>query len=351
MTNTLKAALLTLLGSLALGPAGAQTAGNQGVGAADSVIACHGKTFNPLSDPDWNNFFPITIAGIRMGPNSNPPLMYEPAVCYCPSDLFGEVLPGIGMTYWQPLYVAEIQKIAGCSSSLGGKMLLKGYSNLNSEQAFIGNLKGSPDTSHTTRMQFHWYEYPIFAMLDLFTDLGCKNGGGFNLAYASEVDPYWQNDVWAGIFNPEAGLFGQLTAQFSCMVDSIGATAGYPVDALFWCAGTWGGVYPMAGTANQSFSTFQVNNLIMAKFLARQARVGLQWQTIGPAAICSSVPNPVWLKSQFRVDQVYPIVRKGKPMVIGAPPILQNPVNVTNYPGWDDTVNLIWQGQQCCVRF
>jgi conjugal transfer pilus assembly protein TraU len=316
------------------------------VTSGTTVNACHGQVFNPVSDPDWNNIFPITIMGASGGPNADPPLMYYAPWCVCPG-IFGIPSPGVTVTYWQPMYIAEIQKIAGCASSLGGTQLLSGYDGLNSEQGFFGSAK---EATQSTRMQLHWYEYPIFSLLDMLRGLACRSGDGFNLAYMSEVDPTWQDDVWAGIYNPEAGLFANLIAQTACIVDSVAADIDFPLDPLFWCSGTWGGVYPMAGTANQAIDTFQLNNLVMAKFLARQARLGLAWQTIGPDTICGAHVNPIWVKSQYRVNQVYPIARHGAPLVIGAQPIKQLPPMVTNTPGLDDTVNLIWEGQECCIR-
>jgi len=313
---------------------------------AGGVNACRGRFFNPITETDWNNFFPITIMGIRVGGNSNPPLMHVPPICTCPG-VMGVLSPGVGITFWQPMYIAEVEKTAGCASSLGGIKLLSGFDGLNSEQGFYALDKSA---AQSTRMQLHWYEYPIFAILDLFKQIPCQSGSGYNLAYMSEIDPTWQNDVWAGIFNPESALFANLIAQTACTVDSVAANFSHPVDSLFWCAGTWGGVYPLAGTANQSLYPFQLNNLVLAKFLARQARLGLAWQTIGPSAICSAHPNPIWVKSQYRVNQVYPIARKGAPLVIGAQPIRQSPPMITNPPGLDSTVSLIWQGQQCCIR-
>lgn len=313
-----------------------------------STNLCTGKIFNPVSDPDWNNIFPITIMGIRYGKNQNPPLMRVPPICTCPGYWFGTPSPGIGSSWWQPMYIAEIEKQAGCASSLGGQKIFPGYAGLNSEQGFFSEDRGH---AQSTRMQLHWYEYPVFSLLDIFKSMACKSSNGFNLMYVSEIDPTWQSDAWAGIYNPEAGLFANIIAQTACIVDSVAANISFPVDPLFWCAGTWGSVYPTAGTANNSFNTFQLNHLILAKFLARQARLGLAFQTIGPTAICSAHPNPIWIKSQYRVNQVYPIRRRGAPLVIGAQPLRQKPYNITNIPGKDSTVDLIWQGQQCCTTF
>ena len=334
------AACLALAPLVAVGQAASSSS------SSSSGKVCHGKEFNPYSDPDWNDMFPITIMGVNMGGNSDPPEMYVPPVCVCPG-IFGIPSPGVGVSYWQPMYLSEVQKIAGCSSSLGGKMLFHGYSRLNSNEDFWDSGK---ETSGATSMQLHWYEYPLFSMLDMFKGVACRSGNGYNLAYVSEVDPTWQSDTWGAIYSPEAGLFANLIAQSACAVDSVASDVAFPIDALFWCAGTWGGVYPLTGIANESISTFQVNNLVMAKFLARQARLGLAWQTIGPSAICGAHANPIWIKSEYRVDQVGPISRHGFPLVIGAAPVKQMPFMITNLPGKDYTTNLIWQGQECCIR-
>ena len=54
----------------------------------------------------------------------------------------------------------------------------------------------------------------------------------------------WHDDETAFFLNPEAAIFGNPIAQASCATDSIAATAGFPIDALFWCAGCQGSMYP-----------------------------------------------------------------------------------------------------------
>lgn len=58
---------------------------------------------------------------------------------------------------------------------------------------------------------------------------------------------------------------------------------------------------------------------------AAQSRIGVEFETIGPEAECNSVPNPIWLKSKWCVEEVWTIARHGSPLVIGAPPIFQWP--------------------------
>ena len=318
--------------------------------AAIAPTVCHGKLFNPITDTNWNDFFPLTIMGMQMGPNGNPPEMYVPPICVCPGA-FGIPSPGIGVSYWQPTYIAEVERNAGCAPSLGGGVsLFSGYSLENSEQAYTGSDGGTSESSQSTRMQIHWYKYPLFSFFSAFNDLGCRSSGGFALAYATEIDPTWQNDLWAGLYSPEAGLFANLPANTACIADAIAANVAYPIDALFWCAGSWGNVYPFSGNSNESQTPFQVDNLELAKFIARLAREGLAWQTIGPSTICGAHVNPIWIKSQYRVDEVYPVITRGSPLVVGALPFKQVPGLLTNTPVNTSMVDLIWQGRECCVR-
>jgi len=72
--------------------------------------SCHGSFFNPITDPNWGNLFPITILGVSLGGGHNPPTLYEPPICICPSRILGIPMIGIGITFWEPLYIAEVQR-------------------------------------------------------------------------------------------------------------------------------------------------------------------------------------------------------------------------------------------------
>lgn len=311
---------------------------------------CNGRIFNPVTDTDWNNIFPITVMGMRYstGSGSTAPLMdMMPPICVCPTYLMGMPFFGIGVTYWEPSYISEIERRPGCLSSLGGISILPQYSMLASEQA-----QSSPNGSKTTsRMQVHWYEYPIMSLIDYFADLICRTPSGVALAYLTELDPYWQNDILASIASPEDVLFANPVAQFACSIDAVSSTLGYPLDPLFWCAGAWGSVYPMSGNSSIAGDPFTTNNQIQAKFLARNHRVGVMFQTIGPSAICFSHINPIWVKSQYRYNQVAPIPRYGRAITTGDYGRALTFPPVTNIPSQEHSINLIWQGQQCCVRF
>jgi conjugal transfer pilus assembly protein TraU len=317
-------------------------------GSAHAVVpgACSGQFFNPIAHTNWNDMFPITVAGMRVsaGGNSTPPLMaVMPPVCVCPTSL-GFPFVGIGITYWQPLYISEVEHRPGCLSSLGGIDVLTGAFDM---LAGEGTTRGGPQRSN--RMQIHWFEYPLFSMLDMMKAISCRSRSGFNLAYMTEIDPLWQDETWSAIFTPESAVFANPVAQAACAVDSVASTFSHSLDPLFWCAGSWGSVYPMAGNASHAGDSFTLNNQVQAKFLARNHRMGLQMQTIGPTAICLSHPNPVWIKSQYRFNQVAPVNRRGRSVNTGNYGRMFTFPPVTNAPTQEHTVNLIWQGQQCCL--
>jgi len=314
-----------------------------------TAAACHGRLFNPVTDPDWNYIYPITIMGVRTGGQSGVPYHYVPPVCVCPGP-FGIPSVGIGLTYWEPKYISEIERTPGCLSTLGGiNVLGDAFAKLQSE----GTAAAESGERAANRRQVHWYTYPVYEMLSVFMDVACKSSEGFNLAWLTEIDYFWQDDAWGLVLNPEAALFSNPIAQLACSVDCVASSAAYPLDSLFWCAGCWGSAYPLTGNGNTGNSDFQRNNLVQAKFLARQHRLGLMFQTIGPSAICSSHINPIWVKSQYRVNQIGPVPLRGsKPTTVGDAAVLSFGATGTsgNLPTREHTQNLIWQAIQCCAR-
>lgn len=336
------AGIIALASALSLNLAYAQS-------SAASGASCQGSVWDPMT-LDTNNMYPITIFGVRTGSYSDPPEMYEPPVCTCPG-VFGIPSEGIGSTFWQPTKIVEIERTAGCMESLGGVSFLSGassagFSALNSEQVNDNGQMGS----NTNRMQIHAYAYPVFKMLNLFSSMACMGSStGFDDFYMTEIDAAWQSDELAALLAPESVLFSNPIAQAACAIDAVAAGASFPIDALFWCEGGWGSVYPLSGNSQHGNSAFQLNNSVMGKFLARQARLGLEWATIGPIAECYSTPTPIWIKDEYRVEQIMPVARYGSPMYIGGSEFTQTPVEA-NYPTRESTVNLLWQGTECCSR-
>src|SRR5690606_27049763 len=143
-------------------------------------------------------------------------------------------------------YLSEVETRPGCLSSLGGIQVLKNYSTLASEKSSGEGM----NKRAVNRLQVHWMTYPVFEAMDLMTQVTCKNPSGIDMVYMTEIDPLWQDDTWSAVFTPEAALFANPIAQAACAVDAVAAGLGQTMDALFWCAGSWGNLYPLSGNTS-----------------------------------------------------------------------------------------------------
>jgi len=331
------------------GDVGGANSGGAG-GKESSHATDQGRMVDPLADPNGSaDLLPISIAGVSVGGNP-PPTIHEPTVCECPSHFFGIPMVGVGITYWEPTFVAEVTHHPGRRLTLDGDDVLSSY------QQEFGAVNGnsSQSTHHgENRAQVHWYVYPIFKPLGFgYLDGVCLNNEGtFDLAGLTEVDPTWQDDIWANIFSPESALFANPVMQLAYVADAVAASVSYPLDPLFWCAGAWGPVYPFSGNPNTQSSDQGSDALVMSKYLAREFRLGLMWATIGPEAICSSTPSPVWFKTEFRVDPIYPHPIYGSPIYIGQTEVRWGLIPPANDPTEQDAAYLLWVAHQCCLRF
>ncbi|MDI3258410.1 MAG: TraU family protein [Sinobacteraceae bacterium] len=309
-----------------------------------------GKWFNPVTDPDWSNdFWPIVIAGVSTG-QDQPPTVYEPTICECPSRLFGEPLPGIGITYWEGKFIYEVTRKPGVLMTMGGQNILGStYAKQTGGAKGITAGAGSPSG---TRSQVHAYNYPVMEVVgDMFDDMCMNDNDGFNLDALTEIDPTWQNDTWALITSPETSLFADAILHLACAVEALVSAFTYPLDPVFWCSGSWGSVYPFSGNTNAHNGNQQGNASLLSKFIARQFRFGMMYMTAGPGAQCSPTMSPIWLKSQFRVDPIFPQAKRGPSIYIGQTEVRWGYFPPANYPQHESSAYLVWNAKQCCMRF
>ena len=122
-----------------------------------------------------------------------------------------------------------------------------------------------------------------------------------------ELDPTWNDEELSFLLNPEAVLFTGLPAQAACAADCAAASAGLPLDGLFWCAGCQGGMYPLTGTVSAHVGGVQASLLAAERMVFRLHRLGLAWGTSGAAALCSPYPMPIIKKSQYRWQMSQPV--------------------------------------------
>lgn len=299
---------------------------------------CQGRIFNPVTDLNWNNSFPVTIGGVRggSGPN-NPPLHRMPAICQCSPK------PGIGITFWEPRFVAEVARTAGCSSTLGGVDISGGaFKFLSSEN------ESDSETWAGARLQVHWYDYPAMMAMDVAQSYaGCVSQPEFKMDAPTEVDPLWNAELAAALNSPEGLLFANPVAALSCIPDAVTSMANYPLDLLYWCAGAQGIVYPLMGRSQtHSDSTGNGTMHTLSKYIASRTKVGKLLMTIGPAAQCIKMYNKVWIKSQYRLDLIYPVPSNSS-IVIGKSDLTWS--SLTTTPTQTEQAYMVWRGSQCCA--
>lgn len=307
--------------------------------SASARAECYGKFPNLVTDVCWKCFFPITIGGFKVagfgqedfdsGVSSNP-------VCFC------GILPGIRVSFWEPVRVIEVVKQPYCSPFLGGIELFHG-----TRRGTRQNI-GNPALDKAF-YNVHYIYFPLAFVMDLVTNvLGCFEVGGFDYAYLTELDPTWADDELAFILNPEAVLFANPVAQVACAPDCITAAAGFPLDPLFWCAGCWGSIYPFSGNTGATPSPVQTSLLMATRMLAKLHREFAANMTIGSATECASFPTGLIVKRQYKLQMFYPYAQTTGCTPIGRAQAIFGDWRTIPVTG-EDYVYLVWRKRNCCL--
>lgn len=314
---------------------------------------CRATFINPLTDIRWEGIFPIEIAGVEIkgigdfyrdpaseGLQTNPEKLGS-IICFCKEG--NNFRFGLSVSYWEPARIIELTKIPWCFPTLGISLDV-GKKGRNLKEAKGGTQIGGSSSSFNA----HYYFFNALDILDLFVDLPCGLHEGFDIAEVSEIDPTWNNDLLAFILNPEAILFGNPAAQLACSADSAASLMKYPLDALFWCVGSWGSPYPMGGYDIQG-NEINSSALHAAKMIYKNARLGLLWDP--GVDVCYAQLTPVWIKSHYKVHMVKP--KKGPFVPLGRTSLLwetdKNPPLGTRSHSPDNFSWMMFRRVKCCV--
>jgi conjugal transfer pilus assembly protein TraU len=290
--------------------------------------------------------FPAMVGGTSFGNGGEPnPGGVDSPVCACPSTN-GTLTLGLTTAFWEHARLIETVKDPYCFPTLGTGMdnPKPGYSS----GSHKSRVAGDADKSF---QQVHYYVFPAWSLLKLFMDFPCAESGSLDLAYMTEVDPMWNDDNLSFIINPEALLFGNPIAQAACAADSVGAAVGYPLDALFWCMGSWGSFYPLSGSISGNDPT-QANAGLAARMLFKLGRESLLWDT--GVNKCGSIVSPILTKSHYRIQEVKPV--KGNDCIpIGRSGFVwgsaKNPPLGTTKGSADNFLWSLTRRRLCCVGY
>ncbi|MFC1337397.1 MAG: conjugal transfer protein TraU [gamma proteobacterium symbiont of Clathrolucina costata] len=297
-----------------------------------------------ITDVCWDCIFPLTIAGKTMasGSSSAPSQAVTDPLCICHDDL-GVPHPGITTSMWEPARLVEFQRVPGCSSVLNGAMFP--FDRLNQGHHQRGGKQGAQGTF----MHYHYYSFPLLSIMDMFTNPGCSADGYMDLdmMYMSEIDPTWNNDELAFFSNPEAAAVANPLAAAACPADAASSTAGNPIDSLFWCAGTWGLVYPLSGNQYTMSSVVKNTSLLKVKVLAALHRRGLAHRTMGQDAMCEGMIDVTYSKEMYKYTLMYPLPETDEAHVTGESTFSWGMGRTIPAVG-QDLIYMIWRWNDCC---
>lgn len=263
---------------------------------------CEGRWVNPITDICWRCLFPISLGNISLN-RSELPDTHNPSspiqLCPAPPPLFQRI--GLAIGFWEPFAMTDVTRSPMCMVNMGGFTIPIGQ---------IGMGKGTKGANENPGGMYHvhWYKYPLISWLNILTTIGCMQGGEYDIGYLSELDPMWMDDNLALFTNPEALLFGNSIAQLACAADAIASEAHLPLDALFWCAGSHGSMYPFTGTVYSESSGINSALLLTERMNFKLHRQGMIWDTIGEnKAVCQEYPTVIMPKSRYRYQMVNPV--------------------------------------------
>jgi len=288
------------------------------------------------------NVFPIRIAGVPIGPSFDLPDYADVTspICIC-LDPFPRV--GITVSLWEPIAFVEVVKDPFCFPSLGVQLDLAGRFKVNQHGRSAG-IKGEEQYTYDA----HWVKAHPFAWLNILLDFVCLQFEGFDIAYMTEIDPLWHNDIWASILEPEALLVANPLAQMACVTDSITANvADFPLDMLWWCQGSWSGTYPMT-KHSQATNPLTSQGAVVGHLIMKMHRQLLLWGSIGRGALCGMYPMPLWQKSQYTLYPLYPFLFP-KRFAIGKTNFLWGIGHNAPFLNQGNSVWQIYRKRDCCA--
>ena len=260
---------------------------------------CTGHFVNPTKDVCWRCLFPLSVGNSTVVDSALPDTPNaESLIGWCPTKTGNRL--GLNIGFWEPQALVDVTDSPYCLVNLGGHQV-----NLGHLQSRGGRQNGEPGET-SAFYHVHWYKYPLLAWLNLITSVGCVEGGDFDIAYLTELDPMWSDSEMSFVLNPEATLFANPIAQASCAADSLGSTLkSKPLDSLFWCAGAQGSHYPLTGHVNAPMSPVQTALLLAERLNYKLHRERLIADSSPKKdEICTEHYYPTVPKSRYRYEMV-----------------------------------------------
>ena len=295
-----------------------------------------------ITDICWDCLYPIVVSGVKTGGGTAPSDYVNTPMCLCEDNL-GAPRPGVTSGMWEPARLVEFQRTPGCSSVLNGVKFPFDRTN----QGHHSN--GEHDGSDISFMHYHYYSFPVLQMMDMFVKKNCiaDSYTDLDVMYLSELDPTWNNDEIAFFANPEAAAVANPVATLACIADVAASAAKKPLSSMFWCAGSWGTIYPLSGRQTGGKGMVSDSSLLSVRVLASLHRRGLEWKTSGPQAMCKAEIHPTLPKAQYKFTMLHPVPETKSGHMIGESTLTWGLGRHIPAIG-EDPIYTVWRWRDCC---
>ena len=318
------------------------------------AVTCTGKIINPVTDVCWSCLFPIKIGtNIPLGSSVTLPDATTDAGPLCVCGKGPSMRAGVNFSFWEPLRTAEIVRHPGCLPTMGGVNLNLEGLRLPSHVRVHSKTGDGSQKRHTDFRQVHWFNTPWLFILEVLLDESCLEQMPWDLAYLSELDPLWDDNLASFLLAPEAALFANPVALTACAADCTAASVGLPVDELYWCSGCQGLVFPLTGWTASAVSHARVWELMAHRFAMKLSREGLLWSADGKRGQCGPYWTPIMKKSLWRTEILYPTrsdkSRDGTCCHPLGRTTIQSGIGRSFSPGGEDGAVLLWRRRDCCA--
>jgi len=337
---------------------------------------CPNKFPNFLDDICWSCMFPFRVWGANISGFNNEDFDTEAnstPLCFCVNAL----KVGVPTSFWEPSYIVDVHTHPGCMPTLAGLEVPLPW-----KDGQIGET--SVDKKQNLSRVFRhsaYYVAPIMYLLESVLDDTCADRSPFDVGWTSEFDPTWDDDQLAMIKMPIAFAFTNLPALLASGPDAASAAVGFPIDEIFWHAGSWGMLYPIGGTVSNYSSMDQVGRLVATRMLAEAhamsemaglfakgsgrsfgclpGEVGCS-SAVTKAAMCAGSPldmprQLVMKKHQYKLQRIFPVPQTQKVppggccSPIGRTTILQEMGSQAPAAGFKDFGYQIFRKRDCCA--
>ncbi|MGR5159753.1 TraU family protein [Vibrio owensii] len=251
----------------------------------------------------WSCLLPIRLAGI--GGDKPAGAASDRPFCAC-LDEAG--LPEIGMPlgFFQPARLLSFSATPYCMPSFGTRL-----TNDNTRMG-IAATEAPVETTQLSFFHYKYWIYPVMAMINMFTNSDCSYDAmaSLDLAYFSEADPLYSDDLLSFLLAPESVLFANPVATSICTAECATIMAGGEIEETFFCAGCNGNLYPLTGNVQTNDDPIRTTSLLTSRVLASLHRRGQARLTMGDhmtSGSCEPEYAPMVPKTQYKVSMLYPV--------------------------------------------